>query len=110
MTSRGLFDQSAGAALTPSGLGWLAGLGIELPEPAAGRRPVVRLCLDWTERRPHLAGAAGAALCARFLAAGWIERTARHRAIRVTAAGERALAEQLGLDVPRLTGALPAAG
>ena len=77
--------------------------------PAAGRRPPVRLCLDWTERRPHLAGTAGAALCARFLAAGWIERTARHRAIRVTPAGERALADQLGLNVLDLT-ALPPTG
>jgi DNA-binding transcriptional ArsR family regulator len=109
MTGRGLFDQSAGAAFTPAGLAWLAGLGIELPAPEAGRRPPVRLCLDWTERRPHLAGAAGAALCARFLAAGWVERTTRQRAVRVTPAGERALADQLGLDVPGLT-ALPPTG
>ena len=53
-------------------------------------------CLDWTERRPHLAGAAGAALCTRLTDNGWVERTSG-RAVRVTEPGHRALHRLLGL-------------
>ena len=67
-------------------------------EPA-GRRPLLRDCLDWTERRPHLAGVLGAAICRQALAAGWIERIGTGRAVRVTAGGTAAWA--------RLTGAEP---
>lgn len=65
---------------------------VELPR----RRPPVLRCLDWSERRPHLAGALGAALCARALEAGWVERLPTSRAVRVTPAGVRAFAS-LGL-------------
>lgn len=60
MTVRGLLRQDTGFALTEAGLEWFGALGIPLDR--SGRRPLVRGCLDWTERRPHLAGAAGAAL------------------------------------------------
>uniref|UniRef100_UPI000A3BDDDC ArsR/SmtB family transcription factor n=1 Tax=Streptomyces bobili TaxID=67280 RepID=UPI000A3BDDDC len=61
LTARGLLVQDTGFALTGAGLDWFAGAGISLDR--AGRRPLARACLDWTERRPHLAGVAGAALC-----------------------------------------------
>jgi DNA-binding transcriptional ArsR family regulator len=96
MTARGLLDWTHGLALTADGTAWLAGLGITLP-PAA-RRPPVRSCLDWTERRPHLAGAAGAALCRHAFEAGWIVRIGTGRAVALTDAGERALGEQVGLE------------
>lgn len=95
MTGRGLLDWEHGLALTPDGSRWLAGLGIALPP--ATRRPPVRSCLDWTERRPHLAGSAGAALCSHALKAGWVRRIAGSRAVTVTDAGRGALREQLGL-------------
>lgn len=96
MTTRGLLRQDTGFALTGDGLGWFRGLGIVL-EPAA-RRPVARACLDWTERRPHLAGRAGAELCRHALDAGWCVRIGSERAVKVTPDGERALAELLGID------------
>lgn len=96
MTVRGLLRQDTGFALTEAGLDWFGALGISL-DPSA-RRPLVRGCLDWTERRPHLAGAAGAALCAHVLEAGWCERFGSGRAVRVTPSGVRALWELMGLD------------
>ncbi|WP_405000580.1 hypothetical protein [Kitasatospora cathayae] len=57
----------------------------------------MRACLDWTERRPHLGGAAGAALCAHALTAGWLTRVDTGRALAVTEAGRQAWQEHLGL-------------
>lgn len=58
---------------------------------AEGRRPVVRGCLDWTERRPHIAGRLGAHLLETLLAAGWVSRMPGDRTLRVTDAGRVAL-------------------
>jgi hypothetical protein len=66
-----------------------------------GRRPLTRPCLDWTERRHHLAGALGAALAARFIELGWIERRPASRAVRVTDKGRRAFARELAVQVDR---------
>lgn len=96
MAERGLLARETGLALTGDGLDWLASLGVTLP---SGRRPVVRECLDWTERRPHLAGAAGAALCARAFDLGWIVRIGSARAVRVTPEGARGLRAALGLTL-----------
>ncbi|MBO1331919.1 helix-turn-helix transcriptional regulator [Streptomyces sp. VRA16 Mangrove soil] len=94
MVARGLLRTDAGFALTEAGVDWFRGLGVEFDR--GGRRPPARGCLDWTERRLHLAGAAGAALCRHALAAGWVERIGSERAVRVTGAGERALRAELG--------------
>ncbi|MGX1881910.1 ArsR/SmtB family transcription factor [Streptomyces sp. NPDC055287] len=96
MTQRGLLRQDAGFALTDEGLGWFGALGITLER--TGRRPLVRSCLDWTERRPHLAGVAGAALCRHALDAGWCVRIGSERAVKVTRDGELALGEVLGVE------------
>jgi DNA-binding transcriptional ArsR family regulator len=82
MTERGLLDWSEGVTLTPAGARWLDGMGIEI-RPRHGR-PAVRSCLDVTERRPHLAGAVGAALCAHALDQGWVIRITGGRALKVT--------------------------
>jgi len=63
----------------------------------ASRRPAARSCLDSTERRPHLGGGAGAALCRQFADRGWITRTPGSRAVVVTAVGEQALRQLYGL-------------
>ncbi|MEU5369843.1 winged helix-turn-helix domain-containing protein [Streptomyces sp. NPDC005951] len=107
MTVRGLLRQDTGFALTEAGLEWFGALGISLDR--SGRRPLVRGCLDWTERRPHLAGAAGAALCAHVLGVGRCERVGSGRAVRVTSAGVRALWDELGLDPASLAADGPAA-
>ncbi|MFG3698219.1 ArsR/SmtB family transcription factor [Micromonospora sp. NPDC047620] len=96
MLDRGLLDDADGLALTPAGLGWLDELGVPVAPLRVARRPLMRDCLDWTERRPHLAGALGAALCDRFFEVGWLTRGGG-RAVRLTPAGGPALAAALGL-------------
>ncbi|GAA2509012.1 ArsR/SmtB family transcription factor [Streptomyces longisporus] len=100
MTLRGLLRQDTGFALTDAGVRWFDATGIALDRK--GRRPLARACLDWTERRPHLAGVAGAALCRHALAAGWCVRIGSERAVKVTTAGQKALAEHLGIDTTAL--------
>ena len=63
--------------------------GMKPAEIARQRRAFCRACLDWSERRHHLAGALGAALLARFYDLGWASRGKNSRAIRFTAMGER---------------------
>ncbi|WP_416477553.1 ArsR/SmtB family transcription factor [Streptomyces sp. LKA04] len=96
LTRRGLLRQDTGFALTDAGLGWFRAAGIGLTP--TGRRPLARACLDWTERRPHLAGVAGAALCRHALDSGWCVRIGSERAVKVTPAGEAALSGLLGID------------
>ncbi|WP_328945482.1 helix-turn-helix domain-containing protein [Streptomyces sp. NBC_00250] len=95
MTVRGLLRQDTGFALTDRGLAWFDQLGIPLVR--RGRRPVARGCLDWTERRPHLAGIAGAALCRHALDAEWCVRIGSERAVKVTGRGESELYAHLGI-------------
>jgi DNA-binding transcriptional ArsR family regulator len=68
-------------------------LGIELAELQAQRRPVVRGCLDWSERELHVAGAFGAALATRLFELGWIRRREGNRSVEVT--DELTLADEL---------------
>ncbi|MGW2292422.1 ArsR/SmtB family transcription factor [Streptomyces phaeochromogenes] len=96
LTGLGLLRQDTGFALTDEGVRWFDGLGVPLVR--TGRRPLARACLDWTERRPHLAGVAGAALCRHALDTGWCVRIGSERAVKVTAEGERALSELLGIQ------------
>jgi DNA-binding transcriptional ArsR family regulator len=75
--------------LTPTGSRALRGLGID----ARGRRaePAARRCLDWTERRPHIAGPLGTALATLALERGWVRRLRGTRAVVVTPAGRTQL-------------------
>ncbi|MDQ2586966.1 ArsR/SmtB family transcription factor [Saccharothrix yanglingensis] len=91
MTGRGLLTPDL--AVTDAGRAWLDDLGFTPP----ARRPPARACLDWTERRSHLAGAAGAYLCAHFHERGWVRRVGTGRAVRLTPSGRTALAGLLGL-------------
>jgi DNA-binding transcriptional ArsR family regulator len=85
--------------LTGQGIAWFSDLEIDIGVLRAARRSFARACLDWSERRPHLAGAAGAALAARFLELGWIERTAHSRAVTLTTAGRAQLHRTLGIKI-----------
>jgi len=106
MADAGLLDRSGGFALTAAGGDRLAALlGVEEAELRRGRRPVARPCLDWTERRPHLAGVAGARICGHALDRGWVTRIGTGRAVRLGAAGERALGVGLGLRAGWAAGA-----
>jgi DNA-binding transcriptional ArsR family regulator len=84
--------------VTKTGVRWFADvLTIDVPALAGGRRALARRCLDWTERRPHLAGALGRALLDRCLERRWLARTAGTRTVRMTTRGERGFAA-LGLS------------
>ena len=87
-----------GSGVTTAGERWFVGLDIDLAALREARRPVFRECLDWTERRPHLAGSVGAALCDRFVERQWVRRPDRTRRLEVTATGQRALTELLGIE------------
>ncbi|MFD6914305.1 ArsR/SmtB family transcription factor [Streptomyces virginiae] len=96
MERRGLLRTDDVFELTEAGRVWCADAGISLAKE--GRRRLASSCLDWTERRRHLGGLAGARLCARATAEGWVVRpTGGGRALEVTDAGERAFGELLGL-------------
>jgi DNA-binding transcriptional ArsR family regulator len=88
------------AEITTAGARFLSELGIALPARGSNRRHPCRLCLDWTERRPHVAGALGAALTERFLDLGWITTMKRSHAVVVTPSGRRGLKESFGLEAP----------
>ncbi|HEV3048450.1 MAG TPA: helix-turn-helix transcriptional regulator [Solirubrobacteraceae bacterium] len=83
--------------LTERGRGRLGELGVRVPDGDA-----LRYCVDWTEQRHHLSGAHGRALAERLFELGWIRRARTHRALQVSEAGRRGLAERLGvsLDAP----------
>jgi hypothetical protein len=61
------------------------------------------LCLDWTERRPHLAGAVGAALTKHLFELGWTERMKHNRAVIVTVEGKCGFLETFGINTPEDT-------
>jgi DNA-binding transcriptional ArsR family regulator len=84
-------------ALTPRGERFLAGLGINVRKLEDQRRPLCRPCLDWSVRRHHLAGSAGAALLERCLALGWARRAKDSRVVAFSDAGESALRTQFAL-------------
>ena len=79
-------------ALTEPGREKMAALGIDLSALARSRRPVCRTCLDWSERRSHLAGSLGQALLGLFLDRGWAMREPGSRAVRFTGNGEKEFA------------------
>jgi len=80
---------------TPQGIDEFSRLGIDLTEQKARRRRFACTCIDWSERRPHLGGALGAAFLDACTEHGWLETTAKRRVLRVTPAGERHFAAVL---------------
>ena len=87
-----------GFPLTPAGRQRLSALGLDIEALQNGRRALTRPCLDWTERRAHLAGSLGAALAARLLELDWIRRRSDTRAVSVTDAGRRRLRAELDVN------------
>ena len=93
-----------GGLMRPPGLALLGRIGIDVDalsahHPKRGGRMLCRPCLDWSERRPHLAGAIGVALCAHCLTSGWIRRIDGTRAVAVTPKGQRELHSLFGVDL-----------
>ncbi len=93
-----------GGIITESGVELLGAVGIDVDTFAPSRlhkrtRVLCRPCLDWSERRPHLAGALGAAICTHSLARGWISRMPGTRAVLITPTGIRLFREKLGVSL-----------
>ena len=84
------------AQITTAGTRFFTKFGIALPR--SRRRHVCRLCLDWTERRSHIAGAVGAAITRRYFDLGWMERMQGSHAVIVTPAGRRGFRETFDID------------
>ena len=101
---RGL-DPSAAHAyqLSARGVRELTAFGVDIAALRERRRPLVRHCVDWSERRHHLAGALGAAVADRMFELGWLRRARDGRAIRVSDAGHRGLREAFGLELSTVT-------
>ncbi len=98
MIERGQIELSPdGGAITENGAGILRGLGVDLDAVSArtarrgGGRMFCRPCLDWSERRLHIAGALGAALCTACFAQDWMRRIDGTRAVAVTPMGRMVL-------------------
>lgn len=90
-----------GFQVTEAGCGLLERLDIDLLQMRRGsRRVLCRPCLDWSERRPHLAGVLGAALFERLLQRRWVARLDHGRALKVTATGRRELLQLFGYRAP----------
>jgi DNA-binding transcriptional ArsR family regulator len=84
-----------GYGLTRSGVAVFGGLGLDPAVASKGRRAALRPCLDWSERKPHLAGSLAAALACRCFETGWVLRRKDTRAVTLTPEGEEALAAAL---------------
>ncbi len=82
--------------LTPSGELFCERLGVDIAGARKGGRHFARQCLDWSERRPHISGALGAAIADTFFKRGWTERLRRGRTVRLTDQGRRALTRDFG--------------
>jgi DNA-binding transcriptional ArsR family regulator len=97
LARRGAFMLGAdGVELTDTGRDAVGALGIDLDQLPASRRPFCRTCLDWSERRHHLAGQLGTLLLDRFQQLGWARRLPDSRVLAFTPGGETALRAWLG--------------
>jgi len=85
--------------VTPAGADFLSSLGVDLSGARARRRVFCRPCVDWTERRPHIGGAVGAAIAHRCFELKWIEHVRDGRALSITAAGRRGLMQAFALSL-----------
>jgi hypothetical protein len=96
MRNRKLLEGTDSLAVSAAGKKVFATMGIDVDALASPRRPIGRLCLDWSERRHHLAGALGAAILDHVLAKRWAKRIPDSRALTFTSTGSAALQQLLG--------------
>jgi DNA-binding transcriptional ArsR family regulator len=85
--------------VTRKGWNWFAALGIEREEVQNKRRPVARQCLDWSERRPHLAGQLGAIWLEKMLEKNWVRKVKFSRELIITSRGSLDIYDLLTVHV-----------
>jgi DNA-binding transcriptional ArsR family regulator len=103
LIGRGLLQESNGSYLmTPDGAAGFGSLGIDVGRLERRTRPLLRPCLDWSERRYHLAGSLGAALTTALAERRWITTREASRIVTVTEAGQAGLRDWLGIDLAEL--------
>lgn len=96
MQAQNLIVLADGAGmLTPQGQKFVAEFALDVGK--GSKRPLCRTCLDWSERRHHLAGRLGAAIFESLLERRWVKRSPDSRALIVTRIGERGIVETFGL-------------
>jgi DNA-binding transcriptional ArsR family regulator len=100
LARRALRASDGGFEVTGHGERLLGRIGVD-SAARERRRAFAPACLDWTERRSHLAGALGAELCDRMFELGWVERRGSGRAAALTQAGSAGLRELLEFDLAR---------
>jgi len=101
LSAREFIILSDGAAsITEEGHRFFSDFGLDLGSDDKSRRPLCRTCLDWSERRSHLAGRLGAALCQRSLDLGWIKRGKDSRAVTFTPKGIAGFRDTFGISMP----------
>jgi DNA-binding transcriptional ArsR family regulator len=93
-----ILDADAGE-LTAEGSGFLVDIGVDLTAPVRSRRAFCRPCLDWSERRPHLAGRVGAAIAHLGFERDWIRRRRLGRSVEITEGGVVAFKEMFGARI-----------
>lgn len=98
LQKKALVLSADGLGVTAPGQQLFEQIGIDTAALSAQRRNFCRSCLDWSERRHHLAGSLGAALYARILELGWAQRAKDSRVVTFTVAGERALHQLIGVE------------
>jgi len=86
-------------SVSASGREWFEAIGVGVPSSAAGQKKLAVRCLDWTERRHHLAGTLGCAIYKRFRKLGWLVPVRNTRVVRVTMEGRAQVWKLLGIVV-----------
>jgi DNA-binding transcriptional ArsR family regulator len=103
LLDRGMLQDRDGVyLLAPAGATQLASLGIDLDRLERRTRPLLRPCMDWSERRYHLSGSLGAALTATMLGRRWIAVREASRIVEITPDGQAGLRDWLGIDLDQL--------
>jgi DNA-binding transcriptional ArsR family regulator len=99
VASRFVVLTEEGGEVTKAGARFFSQFGAELNLPPGSQRIFCRACLDWSERRYHVAGFVGAEIWRRCLELGWLTRRRDTRAVGVTPAGRRGLRATFGIDL-----------
>lgn len=100
MEKSGILSPSDGGfSVSEKGWKWFGGFGIFEEELVKARRPITRQCLDWSERRPHLAGQLGARLLDKMLERKWFKRIDFSRELEVLPKGRKEISDLLGVSL-----------